>query len=57
MARLSQLVRKGRKVRPNKTKSPALARGFNVLKNKPVFYRQGNPDGVFGMFNPQVIVR
>ena len=38
MARLSQLVRKGRKVRPNKTKSPALARGFNVLKNKPVFY-------------------
>jgi small subunit ribosomal protein S12 len=38
MARLSQLVRKGRKVRANKTKSPALARGFNVLKNKPVFY-------------------
>ncbi|MDB5225706.1 MAG: rpsL [Candidatus Adlerbacteria bacterium] len=38
MARLSQLVRKGRKQRPNKTKSPALARGFNVLKNKPVFY-------------------
>jgi small subunit ribosomal protein S12 len=38
MARLSQLVRKGRSQRPNKTKSPALARGFNVLKNKPVFY-------------------
>jgi len=38
MARLSQLVRKGRTQRPNKTKSPALARGFNVLKNKPVFY-------------------
>jgi small subunit ribosomal protein S12 len=38
MARLSQLVRKGRKARINKTKSPALARGFNVLKNKPVFY-------------------
>lgn len=38
MARLSQLVRKGRKAPVNKTKSPALARGFNVLKNKPVFY-------------------
>ena len=38
MARISQLVRKGRKNRVNKTKSPALARGFNVLKNHPVFY-------------------
>src|SRR4029078_5223803 len=38
MARLSQLIRKGRKDRVNKTKSPALARGFNVLKNKPTFY-------------------
>jgi small subunit ribosomal protein S12 len=39
MARISQLVRKGRK--PNnqsKSKSPALGRGFNVLKNRPVFY-------------------
>jgi small subunit ribosomal protein S12 len=38
MARISQLVRKGRKARPNKTKSPALARGFNLLKNRPVYY-------------------
>lgn len=38
MARISQLVRKGRTPRTNKTKSPALARGFNVLKNRPVFY-------------------
>ena len=38
MARISQLVRKGRKARPNKTKSPALGRGFNALKNRPVFY-------------------
>ena len=38
MARLSQLVRKGRKAPVSKTKSPALGRGFNVLKNKPVFY-------------------
>lgn len=38
MARISQLVRRGRKMRPNKSKSPALSRGFNVLKNRPVFY-------------------
>jgi len=38
MARISQLVRKGRTIRKNKTKSPALARGFNILKNRPVFY-------------------
>ncbi|MDE1925349.1 MAG: 30S ribosomal protein S12 [Patescibacteria group bacterium] len=38
MARISQLVRKGRKIRLNKTKSPALARGFNVLNNRPVYY-------------------
>jgi small subunit ribosomal protein S12 len=38
MARISQLIRKGRKARPNKTKSPALGRGFNALKNRPVFY-------------------
>ncbi len=38
MARISQLVRKGRTQRPNKSKSPALGRGFNVLKNKPTFY-------------------
>jgi small subunit ribosomal protein S12 len=38
MARISQLVRKGRKQFKTKTKSPALAVGFNVLKNKPVYY-------------------
>ena len=38
MARISQLIRRGRKDRPNKSKSPALGRGFNVLKNRPVFY-------------------
>ncbi len=36
--RLSQLVRKGRKQLKSKSKSPALARGFNTLKNRPVFY-------------------
>lgn len=38
MARINQLIRKGRKFRVSKTKAPALARGFNVLKNRPVFY-------------------
>lgn len=38
MARISQLVRKGRKQLKNKSKAPALARGFNVLTNRPIFY-------------------
>lgn len=38
MARISQLVRKGRKKLNTKSKAPALQRGFNVLKNRPVFY-------------------
>jgi len=38
MARLSQLVRTGRKDRKAKSKAPALGRGFNVLTNRPVFY-------------------
>ncbi len=38
MARISQLVRKGRKQILAKSKSPALGRGFNALQNKPVFY-------------------
>jgi small subunit ribosomal protein S12 len=38
MARISQLVRKGRKERIRKDRSPALTRGFNVLKNRPVYY-------------------
>lgn len=38
MARISQLVKKGRKKQLRKTRSVALARGFNTIKNKPVFY-------------------
>ena len=38
MARISQLVRKGRTQLKAKTKAPALARHFNTLKNRPVFY-------------------
>src|SRR3990170_7233147 len=38
MARISQLARKGRKQFNRKSKAPALQRGFNTLKNRPVFY-------------------
>lgn len=38
MSRISQLVRKGRKLQVAKSKAPALQRGFNVLKNRPTFY-------------------
>src|ERR1700744_1886009 len=38
MARISQLVRKGRTQMKSKTKSPALSRGFNLLKNRPTYY-------------------
>ena len=38
MPTINQLVRKGRKKPKSKDKTVALSRGFNVLKNKPVFY-------------------
>lgn len=38
MATLNQLVRKGRKLIPTKSKAVALSRGFNVLQNRPTFY-------------------
>jgi len=38
MARISQLVRKGRKKVPHKSKAPALLRGFNAIQNRPNFY-------------------
>jgi len=38
MSRISQLVRKGRKARVNKSKSPALQRGFNSIQNRPNYY-------------------
>lgn len=38
MARISQLVRKGRTQLKTKSKAPALQRGFNSLKNRPTFY-------------------
>ncbi len=38
MSRISQLVRKGRKIRSNKSKAPALGRGFNSIQNRPNYY-------------------
>lgn len=43
MPTISQLIRKGRQSLVKKSKSPALQRGFNVLKNKPVFFASGRP--------------
>lgn len=38
MPTLNQLVRKGREKQTKKSKTGALRRGFNALKNKPTFY-------------------
>ncbi|MFA6519281.1 MAG: 30S ribosomal protein S12 [Candidatus Paceibacterota bacterium] len=38
MSTINQLSKKGRKTRASKSKVPALARGFNALKNRPTFY-------------------
>ena len=38
MPTINQLIRKGRKPIVKKSKAVALARGFNLLQNKPVYY-------------------
>lgn len=38
MPTFRQLLKKPRKISKTKTKSPALAFGFNTLKNRPVYY-------------------
>ncbi len=38
MPTYNQIMRKPRSIVRTKTKSPALAYGFNVLKNRPVYY-------------------
>ncbi len=43
MPTISQLIRRPRKTRTKKSKAPALHRGFNYLKNRPVDYRRGRP--------------
>jgi small subunit ribosomal protein S12 len=43
MPTISQLIRKPRKSNPTKAKTPALRRGFNFLKNRPVEFTEGRP--------------
>lgn len=43
MPTINQLVKYGRKKLTGKSKSPALHRGFNSLKNRPVNYANGRP--------------
>ena len=43
MPTINQLVRKSRKDKSQKSKSPALQRFFNTLENKPVRYKKGSP--------------
>ncbi|OGD56381.1 30S ribosomal protein S12 [Candidatus Berkelbacteria bacterium RBG_13_40_8] len=38
-----QLIRKPRKFKTSKSKTPALRRGFNFLKNRPVNFPKGRP--------------
>ncbi len=46
MPTIHQLMKKGRKKAKKKTKSPALAFGFNVLKNRPKEYSSPFKRGV-----------
>lgn len=43
MPTVLQLIRKPRKSKINKAKTPALRRGFNFLKNRPVEFKKGRP--------------
>jgi small subunit ribosomal protein S12 len=43
MPTINQLVRKGRKPLKAKSKSPALQRRVNLIKNKPLFIKTGSP--------------
>jgi len=46
MATINQLVKKGRKKVSKKSKAVALAKGFNTLKNRPVYYPSSFKRGV-----------
>ncbi|MEK7136234.1 MAG: 30S ribosomal protein S12, partial [Patescibacteria group bacterium] len=46
MPTINQLVRKSRKKVEKKSKSVALAMGFNTLKNRPVYYNSPFKRGV-----------
>jgi len=46
MATINQLVRRGRKQKTWRTKTIALSRGFNTLKNRPAYYSSPFKRGV-----------
>lgn len=46
MPTIQQLIRRPRKIQKSKTKTPALEYGFNLLRNKPSFYRSSFKRGV-----------
>ncbi len=46
MPTINQLVKHKRKSAPYKSKTPALTKGFNVLKNRPVFFNAPFKRGV-----------
>ena len=46
MATINQLVKKGRKKVSKKSKAIALTKGFNTLKNRPVYYPSSFKRGV-----------
>ncbi len=46
MSTINQLIRKKRAIHRRKSKSVALTRGFNTLKNRPVFYNSPFKRGV-----------
>jgi small subunit ribosomal protein S12 len=43
MPTIQQLLKKGRRSKGKLIKTPALRRGFNFLKNKPVEFKRGRP--------------
>jgi small subunit ribosomal protein S12 len=43
MPTINQLIRGARQRKSQKSKAPALQRGFNVLKNRPVPAKKGHP--------------
>lgn len=43
MPTIQQLIKHPRKSRPKKSKTPALYRGFNHLKNKPIYFPKSRP--------------
>jgi len=43
MPTINQIVRKGRKTAKVKSKSPALQRSFNLIKQRPTYRLGGNP--------------